>query len=186
MIRLAPDVILLDVTAELPKHVHRRYHQVKDRLVERVYSHHSGATGAPGRKGVEASARYVVEDVDHQWPGFAYHLWLAREPERAEDGSLIVYQGNPWDAITNHTGGCNVHGVGLCWQGNLTVTPPTPEQYRMAEVLYPWLSERFKLRTPDGFSMHNEASFYGGRSKKSCPGPHVTKWVKEWRASLAH
>lgn len=146
------------------------------RIIERAYHHHSGALGLSGFAGLERSARYVVEKRD--FPGPAYTYWLAFEPDLDGEARMVVYRAQRDGVISWHTGGLNLTGIAVCWQGNLRKVKPTAAQRRMAERLALYLEQRHPGIV---HSYHSEADRYGGRAKAGCPGPHVEMWVNAWR-----
>lgn len=185
--QVAGGIALYDVSHLLPAHPTLRYRRRDVDGIERVYTHHSGALGGSGFRGALGSARYVVTQRGRDgWPGAAYHFWFAHKADRDDEGRLVIYRLQPDEKRSYHTGGvANDHGLGLCWQGNLSEKLPSADQIEMAEGFYPWLLETYALTVPDGFSFHAEASRFGGKDKASCPGPHVTAWVKRWREEMA-
>jgi hypothetical protein len=145
--------------------------------IVRLFHHHSGALGRDGFGGLAASARYVVEQREFRGPAYTY--WLAFTPDTDGEGRLVVYRAQPDDVVSSHTGGLNATGIAACWQGNLGKTRPSAAQRRMAERLCLYLERRHPSLE---HSFHAEAAKFGGRSKKTCPGPHVTRWVEAWRS----
>lgn len=184
---IAPGVVLLDVTAELPRHPTKRWARRSLQGIRRVYVHHSGALGRPGLAGMQASARYEIEHRDGDkpepgWPGFAYHFWMPFEPMVDEGGSLVMYRGNPDAVRTYHTGGpCNVHGLGLCLQGDLTRQGPSASQQTLLTAFLPWVLAQHRLSLPDGLSWHSESGRFGGTGKPSCPGAPTVAWLSAYR-----
>lgn len=177
---IAGGVALYDVSHLMPRHPKKKVPTREAKGIVRQYHHHSGALGAKGYEGAFNSARYVVEQ--RGFPGAAYTYWLSYEPDIAAD-RLAIYRLNRDDAHSWHTGGkANAHGVAVCWQGNLSETNPSDAQYEMAEALIPWLIERHGMALPDCLSWHSEAARFGGRSKKTCPGPHVSAWLESYRS----
>lgn len=186
--QVAGGIALYDISHILPAHPKRKYRERDVNGIERVYTHHSGALGARGYRGAVGTARYAIRETSKRkpWPGAAYHFWFAYHADRDLDGRLVIYRLQPDEARSYHTGEeANDHGLGLCWQGNLREKLPSADQIEMAEGFYPWLFETYSLTVPDGFSFHSEAGKYGGKSKPTCPGPHVTAWVKRWREEMA-
>lgn len=185
-ILLSPGVVLVDVSDTLPRHATKRWGRRPLQGIRRLYVHHSGALGRPGLEGMRASAQYEIDHRDGDkpepgWPGFAYHFWLPHAEDRDAEGRLVVYRGNPDAARTYHTGGpCNVHGIGLCLQGNLTSTGPSVAQATALGALLPWLLARHQLQLPDGLSWHSDSARFGGTGKPSCPGPAVVAWLRAW------
>ncbi len=193
---LAGGVALYDVTDVLPRNKKRKYKTRETSGIIRVYNHHSGALGKDGFQGAANSARYRVKDRTKKlpngstklirgWPGMPYTYWYCYEPDRDEDNRIVVYRCNADATRSYHTGKkANDHGVGNCWQGNLTVREPSNAQIEMAEAHFPWLMARHDLADDRPFSFHSEAGAFGGKKKPTCPGPHVTKWVSEYRDKL--
>lgn len=178
-------VCVWDVSHLLPKRLHPRRADIRPegQDIERLYTHHSGALGLPGFKGMLNSARYVVGQRD--FPGFPYHFWFPYEPVVDPRGCLVIFRGHRDEYRAWHTGGrANDHGVAVCWQGDLRHKEPSPNQLELAEAFYPWAVQRYQLKRPDQLSFHSEADKYGGRKKPSCPGPHVENWLRRWRREL--
>jgi hypothetical protein len=190
-IQIAGGVVLQDVTDALPRHPTKRWARRPLAGIRRLYVHHSGALGREGYEGMAASARYEIRHRDGDkpepgWPGFAYHFWLPHDGTRDGAGRLVVYRGNPDAARVYHTGGrCNVHGIGVCLQGNLTRTGPSPSQVELLEALLPWLLERYRLTLPDGLSWHSDSKRFGGTGKPACPGPAVVRWLEAYKLEHA-
>lgn len=190
--QLAAGVALYDVAGLLPVHRTKRYRTRAVEDIWRCYIHHSGAAGPDGAPdatdgfgGMLGSARYVVEDDDHHWPGFAYTYWLSADPDVDDVGNLCAYRGSPDELRTYHTGGdANTHGIAVCFQGDRTRTPPTAEQLAMADALLPWLVDRHELALDDdteGLSTHSRSRRFGGTGKPSCPGPYLEAYVEALR-----
>lgn len=182
---ISKTVAIWDVSRSLPRHDWKRWAR-RTKPIVRVYSHHSGAKGASGYAGAVGTARFAITHHTSGgtpgWAGAAYHQWLPFEPDRDPHGRLVVYRLNPDALVCYHTGGLNTDGFGLCWQGNLRRDKPSDAQYEMADALYPFLQRRLGVDRETGFSWHSEgARWPGGRSKETCPGPHVEAYVKAFR-----
>ena len=183
---IAGGVALYDVADLLPRHPTKRYRRRPVEAIVRQYHHHSGALGRPGYEGAYRSALYIVRPEWRGWPGAPYHYWLSHAPDRDAQRRLAVYRLQPDAVRSYHTGArANTHGIGVCWQGDLSRTEPSPAQVEMAEALVPWLIERHELAVPDGISWHSEAGRWGGKGKPACPGPHVERWLREYREAAA-
>lgn len=180
---LAGGVALYDVSHLLPTGP-RRYGTRNPDAIVRAYFHHSGADGRPGYDGPYRSTRYVVENRDFR--GAAYHFWFPYEECKDSEGNLIVFRLNNDETRSYHTGlKANTHGIGCCFQGNLSNKPMSANQEELAEAFVPWILENYPLEldnTP--LSFHAEASKFGGKSKPTCPGPHVTKWITDYRDGM--
>jgi hypothetical protein len=181
--QVAGGIALYDISGILPKHPHKRYRNRPLAGIVRQYHHHSGALGRDGWQGALGTARYAASDWGRDWAGAPYHYWLAKEPDRDGMDRLVVYRLQPDEVRCYHTGGpANTHGVGVCWQGNLSNTPPSLAQVEMAEALVPWLCKRHRrMRGDRAVSFHSESKQFGGSGKKSCPGPYVESWIRAWR-----
>jgi len=195
----AGGVAIYDVTALLPKHKKRRYEERDAGGIVRVYNHHSGALGKSGYAGLLGSTRYGISDkekmrtirgkkrkyIQKGWPGQPYTFWYSFEPDRDEEGRIVIYRAN-FDATRSfHTGkDANGHGVGVAWQGNLTKQKPSDAQIEMAEAHYPWFLARYPLSDDRPFSYHAEAGDFGGKPKPTCPGPHVKQFVRDYRERM--
>ena len=180
---IAGGIALYDAVAAMPQHAHRRYARRPESAVVRQYHHHSGALGRPGLEGAQASARYVV---DHRgWAGMPYHFWLPHERHVDDQGRLVVYMTQyPWTRSWHTGGDANTHGVGVCWQGDLTEREPSDQQIELAEALIPWIGERLHIHGTDSLSWHSEAGRWGGSQKAACPGPHVVAWLSAYRDGM--
>jgi hypothetical protein len=175
---LGHGVALYDVSHLLQRTPREQHRDPAD--IVRVYHHHSGALGRDGYQGLAASVRYVVMMRKPPFPGPAYTYWLSYSPDLDGEQRMAVYRAQPDDIVSWHTGlAANRHGVAICWQGNLSKARPTAAQRRMSERLCLWLEDRHPGLE---HSYHAEAGRYGGRTKATCPGPHVRTWVDSWRS----
>ncbi len=184
--RLAGGIHLWDVSHLLPRHAWKRYSTRDPSQIERVFFHHSGALGAEGFQGLHNSARFVVEHRD--FPACAYPYWISHEPDRDNEGALVIYRAVHDDRVQWATGGVNPHSTAVCYQGNTSRRPLTSAQIEATEALLPWLYERHMRIAANGWrglSWHSEASRWGGRDKRSCPGTHAELWLEGYRAGLA-
>lgn len=199
---LADRIALVDISREMPKGVgsyERR--RVK---IDRIFVHKSGADGPPGKAGAIRMGQYTTAPAPRGrgWPGAPYTAWIPRAPEFDEDGRALVYQTNPYDLRTYHTGGAdNGRGVAVCLQGNYdgqwdrnadgTVRierRPTAFQFDALGALLEHWSAIFAIdlrgKTADGLwrlSGHWES----GKKKPVCPGDAAREWVEKRRGSLA-
>ena len=123
--------------------------------IVRVFFHNSGAKGKDGFEGALNSVRYVIER--RNFGAKPYHFWIAYNPDRDQNGNLVIYRLAPDHERAWHTGQkCNDEGVGVVWQGNLhpgKTGEPTAEQFQMAEALTNWLIERYELSLPNGLRL---------------------------------
>lgn len=194
---LAPGVALWDVSDALPRKPHRggKDRRPRGAIIDRIFTHHSGAFGPAGFRGALAATRYVMsgQKKGTVFPGAPYHLWLPWAEVRDPFGRLVVFRLHEDEYRAWHTGGvCNDTGIGVAWQGQLNRTlegfkPPSPAQIECAEALYPWLLDRYALvdAMPSALSYHAEADLYGGSLKTTCPGPDVIGWVEAYREGFA-
>ena len=179
---LAGGVALYDVSHLLPVGSKRYSLRNPDGIV-RAYFHHSGADGRAGYEGPYLSTKYVVENRDFR--GAAYHFWLPYEEFTDEDDNYVVFRLNKDETRCYHTGRkANDHGLGVCFQGNLSRKSFSPYQEELAEALVPWLQENYSLDEGTPLSYHAEAGKFGGKPKSACPGPYVTRWVKDYRDDM--
>lgn len=180
---LAGGVALYDVSHLLPTGTRKYTKRDPDDIV-RAYFHHSGADGRGGFKGPYNSTKYVVDKRNFR--GAAYHFWFPFEECTDAEGNLVVFRLNQDETRCYHTGlRANTHGLGCVFQGNLTNKPMSPNQEELAEAFVPWVLENYPLdldNTP--LSYHAEAGKFGGKAKPACPGPHVTKWITDYRDSM--
>lgn len=187
-----------------PKYSKDKALTADDVKIVRVYNHHSGAKGSDGFAGLKASVGYSIRDkkkkrklksgprkgesveyTEKGWPGGPYTFWLCVKADRDAEGRKVIYRGNPDELRTYHTGSqANDHGLGLAWQGNLTTVKPSKDQLGGASVLFPHLHAKHDLAQHKPFSFHSESEEFGGSGKPSCPGPHVEKFVKDYRSRL--
>ena len=180
---LAGGVALYDISHLLPTGK-RAYSKRSAKKIVRAYFHHSGALGASGFKGPYNSTKYVVDNRGFR--GAAYHFWFPYEECKDAEGNLVVFRLNKDETRSYHTGKkANTHGIGCCFQGNLSKIPMSANQEELAEAFVPWALEKYPLaldNTP--LSFHSESGKFGGKPKPSCPGPHVTKWLVDYRESM--
>ena len=180
---LAGGVALYDVSHLLPTAA-KKYPKRPVEGIVRCYFHHSGADGAAGFKGPYNSTQFVVNA--RSFRGAAYTFWFPYEELTDEHGNLVVLRLNKDDVRSYHTGkDANTHGVGVCFQGNLSKKPPSSFQIELAEAFIPWAMEHYKLsldNTP--ISYHNEAAQFGGKQKATCPGPYVIDWLDKYRRMM--
>jgi len=186
-------VSIYDVSQMLPQHPTKHYNR-RERPIDQIYIHKSGADGPPGYKGYQACAFYCVNH--RKWPGVPYHFWLAREPDYDTNANMVIYQGQPEDIVSWHTGGANTWSVGIGVQGNYDgdwdlvdgipdiQKRPTPKQLIMLDALVTHLAKQLQLdiTTPakrPALSGHWE----GPRPKAVCPGDALRLWVMERRES---
>ena len=180
-------VSLYDVSHLLPTRKGRPQPARPDgAAIERLYVHKSGGEGRGGFAGLLASARYTVGR--RGFPGMPYTFWAGRECDVDSRGYPVLYRGAADDRRTWHTGGaCNVHGIALALQGNLSRRDLTPVQRHVAEaalmhVLSPGMYPDLDPSAP--VSTHSRAKRYGGRKDKPiCPGRYAESWLDEWLAA---
>jgi hypothetical protein len=196
--QVAGGIALYDVSALLPVHKKKKYEERDVGGIVRIYNHHSGALGKSGYEGLLASTKYGIRDkkkkrkngdeyIQKGWPGQPYTFWYSFEPDYDDENRIVIYRANLDVTRSYHTGkDANGHGVGVAWQGNLTKVEPSAAQIEMAEAHFPWCLDRYGLTGADykPFSWHAEAGEFGGKTKKSCPGPHVTAFVQDYRSRL--
>ena len=199
-------IVVRDICDELPRHEnwpysHRRsgrYRLIRGRQVDRVYWHHTGGAVRPGLDGPEATARYCVRDPQsggRGWPGMPYHLFIPYEPETTQAGQLVVYQCQPLDMWTWHTGGKdargrsrNRHGVGVVCQGRFWSRHrpddqplagqtgwPSAEQMVASEALWQGFLKPTLGLTDAQLRGHFDAG------KATCPGEQLQAWVRHVR-----
>jgi hypothetical protein len=182
---LAPLVALYDVSALLP----RKGPDVRDvAAIRRIYVHHSGALGAAGFKGAQASTAYVMTKRAPKFPCAPYHFWIPFGDLTDPHGNLCVLRLVPDHIVAWHTGGkANRHGLGVCLQGNTTKAALSPSHKECLEALLPWLRARHELGKGAGLdaewlSWHSDAARFGGKRKAACPGANATAWLEAYRA----
>ena len=177
IITLDNRVAIYDVSHLLPKRG-TGYESRDIHDIDVCFFHHSGADGKAGYAGIEASTRYVVSR--RKFPGCPYTFWLPATPVRDVRGYTVVFQCNPIEARSWHTGkDANRRGISICFQGNLTKKPPTENQYVLASALVGALHGYNKDLH---WVTHSEADVWGGSKKAACPGPFVEAFVKGLRS----
>lgn len=186
-------VAIYDVSTMLPRHPDKKYNP-RERRIDQIFVHKSGADGPPGFKGYQACAFFCVNY--RKWPGVPYHYWISREPDFDNNANMVIYQGQPEEIVSWHTGGANTWSIGIGVQGNydgdwdlVDSIPqihraPTPKQMDMLEALVTHLCGKHQLditantKRPT-LSGHWEAP----RPKAVCPGDALRQWVIEKRGS---
>lgn len=102
-------------------------------------------------------AKYHVEK--RRWSFIAYHFVI--------DSLGYIYQCNPLDRITNHTGKWyNAHSIGIAMMGNLHEHPPRREQF---ESLI-FLINTLRKRNPDIKSIKGHREVF---PRTVCPGKYL-------------
>jgi hypothetical protein len=202
-------IVVQDVASELPRHRNwpwnhsrsARYRLIDGREVDRVYWHHTAGRIPRGVKGPMATASFCVADPDPEnprhggrgWPGMPYHLFIPFVPETTPAGQIVVYQCQPFDMASWHTGGKdergrgrNRYGVGVVCQGcfwsrhdpkrkplpGQTGRPSTAQLVASHALWTGYLKPRLGL-TNRQLSGHFEAG------KPTCPGDVLEAWVKQ-------
>jgi len=145
--------------------------------IVRIYVHKSGGEGPDGFRGVLGMARYVVQR--RKFPGAPYTFWASTVPDVDAQGRLVLYRCAHDDRRTWHTGGdCNVHGVALALQGNLSKRELTLDQARVAEAAIRYARLRYPLSDVEPIGRHSRAKRYGAKKDKTvCPGVHGERWL---------
>jgi len=181
------EIIVYDVTADLPRHPLKTYARRELTAVTTAYVHHTGGRVRRGLAGPEATARYCV--TDRGWPGMPYHVFIPYAPE-LDGGRLIVYQCQPLGAWSYHTGGkdalgrsINKHGIGVVCQGCFTsrhslkrpypgqpTDGPSPAQLLALAAVVDWLR---------GVVPGVDLSCHAWVGKPTCPGDALEAWCSE-------
>lgn len=192
---LGDGIALYDVAKLLPRAkkklpYRKRYRKRDPKAVGFVIVHKSGADGPPGFRGMEGSARFVV---NHRgWQGFAYTFWFPRVPDVDPAGRLVVYRGQPDDVRSFHTGGrMNTIGVGFGVQGNydgdadgVIEREPTEFQLRALEKMARYAEGRYPAFSITGRADDADAWRLSGHwehGKPVCPGDALVAWVRRMR-----
>lgn len=173
-----PGVAVWDVSSLLPtKRGRPQPERPEGQAIERLYVHKSGGEGPAGFRGVVGMARYVVGQ--RGFPGAPYTFWASTVPDVDDDGRLVLYRCAADDRRTWHTGGaCNVHGVALALQGNLSKRDLTPDQARVGEAAILYAFERYSLSYIEPIGRHSRAKRYGAtKDKPVCPGRFAEAWL---------
>lgn len=175
-------VAVRDISADLPRSEVASY-AARELPIERLYVHHSGALGHDGVRGAMASARYVVEQ--RGWPGIAYHYWVPHEPVYDDAGRPLVYQTQPHDVCSYHTGrAANRHGLGIVLQGDLSESGPSAHQRLCLPALLLALRDELPTLDPDApIAWHSISARWGGSGKPTCPGKPTEAWLRAWLQS---
>lgn len=187
---IADGVELYDATEilarEYPRKRSRKAVRPPGQRIDAVFVHHSGSLGRAGLDGLRGAVRFVMEQKppDERFPGPPYHLWIPNLPVRDSDGRLVVFRACEDSYRAWHTGDvANDRGIGICLQGKLGKTGPSPAQVEALEALIPWASERYGLAWPlirSWLAWHAVGSRWGGRDKAACPGAATVEWLKSY------
>jgi len=176
------DVIkVVDISDDLPKHAHKRYRVIEHRPIGKLIWHHTAGGISPGLRGPVSMTRWCIDG--RGWPGAPYHIWISYRPDVDAEGRIIVWQLQPLDVRSYHTGaGQNGHGIGAVCQG-LFVSPhhpktlkrqptkhPSAEQQRAIPHVWKWISDLYGLEADPGLSCH------AWHRKPACPG----EWIEDW------
>lgn len=186
--RVADGVELYDATEILAREYPRKRsrHAVRPpgQRIDAVFVHHSGSLGRAGLDGLRGAVRFVTHQRTPGFPGPPYHMWIPYLPVRDDEGRLVVFRACEDEYRAWHSGGeANDRGVGICLQGKLGKTGPSPAQVEALEALLPWASERYGLPWGDirtWLSWHSDAARLGGRAKAACPGAATERWLREY------
>lgn len=179
---LAPGVALYDVSHLLPT-ARKKYTKRPFEKIVRAYFHHSGSDGSKGYQGAYNTTNYVVKKRNFR--GAAYTFWFPYEEVTDADGNYVVFRLNKDETRSYHTGKvANTHGIGCCFQGNLSKKPMSAFQTECAEAFIPWIMGRYDLDEEYPISYHSEAGKFGGKEKPTCPGPYAVKWVQDYRNNM--
>lgn len=156
----------------------------KGQAIERLYVHKSGGEGPAGYRGVLGMTRYVINQRKPQFPGAPYTFWASTVPDVDDEERLVLYRCAADDRRTWHTGGvCNVHGVSLALQGNMSKRELKPLQRRVAEAAILYANLRYPLSEVEPIGRHSRAKRYGAKKDKPiCPGAHAEAWLDEFLA----
>jgi len=201
-------IAIQDITEELPRHPNwpynhkrsARYRELLDREIDRVYWHHTAGSIPGGIKGPMATAGYCVADPDPEdrrhggrgWPGMPYHFFIPYEPEVIKAQQIVIYQCQPLDIWSWHTGGKDEHGrsrnkygVGVVCQGCFWSRHdpgrkplrgqtgwPSPAQTIASSEL--WLS----YLKPELGLINAQLSGHFEAGKPTCPGEILEAWVQ--------
>lgn len=192
IVQIAGGIVLVDLTDDLPRHKTKRYRKRDVAKIDRIYVHHSGRLGRPGKPGALASAGYAIKEPTEKTPkkvayaGGNYHVWVPwaggiRAYQRPRD--TVCYRMNADETRCAHTYGLNPRGWSIVLQGNTTTDGMSDSQKEVLEALLPWGRERFELEG-DWLGWHSIADKWGGRAKKACPGREAVEWLEAYRDGL--
>jgi hypothetical protein len=156
-----PEVEIIDIVDDLPKHDRLQYGSRPLSGIEILTIHHSASLASP-----TAIATYHVDTKG--WPGIGYHFLIM------PDGT--IYQTNKLTTLSYHAGSARAPGdenyfsVGICLNGNFTDDPPPQAQLDAARLLVDYLQEFLgeKEIVPHG-------SMPGAQTQ--CPGNTQDQWL---------
>ena len=180
---IAGGIVVIDISDELPKHPTKKYSLRKD-PVTALFVHHSGADS--GHDGIDAfipmANWHVYGETEHKtrWPGIAYHWGITLRRSLDTDGNLIIYQLEPANVVSYHTGGCNRFSEGIVLQGHLGETPLSNFQVECLEALIPWRCEVLGIDYHKDLGWHSRADDWGGHKKATCPGKYAVEWLERY------
>lgn len=186
-------VAIYDVSHLLPRFPGKHYNS-REKPIQQIFVHKSGANGPPGFRGYQACATFCVNY--RQWPGVPYHFWLAQMPDIDVKGNLVIYQGQPENIVSWHTGGANTWSVGIGVQGNYDGEwdlvdglpqinrQPTKNQMTMLDALVDYLLKKYQLPLkPANRYPTLSGHWEGPRPKAVCPGDALRQWILEKRGT---
>lgn len=183
---VAEGVALYDATEraqrDYPRKPHRKAKRPPGQRIDALFIHHSGSLGKAGLDGALGAVRFVQSK--RGFPGAPYHLWVPYLPVRDDEGRLVVFRLCEDEYRAWHTGDvANDRGVGLCLQGRLTKSGPSPAQAEALEALIPWASARYGLpwaSIREWLGYHSIGARWGGRNKAACPGAATERWLRDY------
>lgn len=180
--RIAGGVYLIDISAQTRQLMEHRPVTRPLETVDKVFVHHSGATGRHGQAGAIASTRFVLRIRDWRMP--AYHYWIPRKPD--DCSRVEIYQIAPPSWRCYHTGGAaNDRGIGVVAQGNTTLQPMTHHQEEALEAILPYCQEQIlNIEDEDTtwLSWHSASAKWGGSGKPACPGRRLERWLQDYQS----
>lgn len=128
------NVVLMDVHDLLPMNKNfpwnhsrrKKYYDIKDREITTAWIHQKAGGYTKGFKGVQNTAAFFARTPKYKngkwigngrgWPAYGYTFDIPYVTDEI-NGRMVVYQCNPLDRVSWHTGGGNFNGVGVAFQG---------------------------------------------------------------------
>ncbi|TPV96224.1 MAG: hypothetical protein B7733_05810 [Myxococcales bacterium FL481] len=132
---------------------------------------------------VHCSAGRLVEDEEDAIAALrAVKNWHLNKPRPfrdfgysfAFDNTATIWEGRGWGVAGAHTRGYNTHFHGFMWLGGASLDHK-PSQGAL-DALGFLAEEHARRYGPDLLRCHNDVA------RKSCPGPELTAFVRDWNA----
>lgn len=125
----------------------------------------SGGTLEDSAEVVRAIQKFHMEDPDHRWGDIGYHFLI--------DSAGRIFEGRELEWQGAHAGGMNnTQNLGVCMLGDFLKRAPTPAALNSLELLIRSLQDQYKIPATRIYP-HKEFA------TTQCPGPALTRWLKE-------